>query len=98
VKKVLDDINSAIESGLINPYEMDSHGMSDLANYIMFGGNGKESQEIINLGEKIITEYSGQEAKDRLEFRKMMRELEANLYEDTETENSNTETEYNEKR
>ena len=50
----------------------------------MFGGNGDESKQIINLGKKIIREYSGQEAKDRLEFNEMMDEFYNNFYNNTE--------------
>ncbi len=59
------DIELAIEKEVFDPNSMTVDDKSDLMNVIMFGGNGTESQDIINLGLKIYDNLSKKETKSK---------------------------------
>lgn len=75
VDNVLDDLEAAIKQGIILPHHMNTKDLTDIANIVMFGGNGNEGQEIRKTAERIINEVSSDEARNRLFLSKKMAEL-----------------------
>lgn len=49
--------------------------MTDIANIVMFGGSGKEGQNIREVAERIIMEVSKNEAKSRFILTKAIEQL-----------------------
>jgi RHS repeat-associated protein len=66
VVQVLNDLKNAIKKGIIKPENQNTKDMTDIANIVLFGGNGKEGQMIRETAEKIIKEVSAPVAKIRL--------------------------------
>jgi RHS repeat-associated protein len=71
VVQVLKDLKTAITKGIIKPEDGNIKNMTDIANIVMFGGNGTESKEIRETAERIINEVSSPVAKFRLASTKL---------------------------
>ena len=72
--KVFSDLQMAIDCGIIDPVHLNTRDMTDIANIVLFGGNGNEGKEIRETAERIINEISRDEARNRLFFSKKMAE------------------------
>ena len=83
VAKVFRDLDYAIECGIILPEHLNVRDMTDIANIVMFGGNGKEGQDIRELAERIINEVSKDEAKSRLILTKATEQLKNQMMENS---------------
>ncbi|MGV7108115.1 hypothetical protein ACUSJC_16410, partial [Flavobacterium sp. U410] len=59
-----EDMERAINGGLLENYSLND--MSQIFNYVLYGGDGYESDEIINKGREIIRKYSSDSAKNNL--------------------------------
>ncbi|RYG50322.1 MAG: hypothetical protein EOO01_10970, partial [Chitinophagaceae bacterium] len=70
VTQVLLDMKTAYEKGIIKPENVNVKDMTDVANIIMFGGNGKEGEKIRKIAERIINEVCQPVAKARLLLKK----------------------------
>lgn len=75
VEKVFDDLKAAIKLGIIGPEHLNTYDMTDIANIVMFGGSGKEGQNIREVAERIIMEVSKNEAKSRFILTKAIEQL-----------------------
>jgi RHS repeat-associated protein len=53
---VVNDINMAIKMGIIPKNHNNYESLSNIFNVVMFGGRGNESQELKDIGQRIITE------------------------------------------
>lgn len=68
LSKATDDIETAIETGLLGDSEYDIGKISEITNIVLFGGDGSESPESVRIGREIIKTISGDEARKRLEI------------------------------
>ncbi|OUL60295.1 hypothetical protein B8T70_21090 [Flavobacterium sp. AJR] len=66
VGQVLKNLQYAVKTGIIKKENINVKDMTDIANIVMFGGNGNESKNIGETAEKIINEVSSSVAKFRL--------------------------------
>ena len=66
VVQVLTDLDNAIKKGIIKPENLNINDLTDIANIVMFGGNGTEGKEIRETAERIINEVSSPVASLRL--------------------------------
>ena len=83
-----EDVNLAIESGLINSdYANNISALSQIMNVVLFGGDGTESQEILQLGRSVIENYSSQDAKNRLIITELNERITAPTIEEIEKYN-----------
>jgi len=89
VEKVYTDLQIAMELGILKP-DINTKDLTDIANIVMFGGNGTEGQEIRETAERIINEVSKSEARNRLFFSKKIAEFIINNP-DNQTNESNSE-------
>jgi len=78
------DVNLAIEAGTIidQKYLNDVSAMSDIVNVVMFGGTGNESSEIVNIGNKIIKEFSRDDARNRLQNKETFEQINNQINQD----------------
>ncbi|MFH6996039.1 RHS repeat domain-containing protein [Flavobacterium sp. FlaQc-48] len=65
VFQVLMDIDNAVKKGVIKKENQNIKDMTDIANIVLFGGNGNEAPKIRETAEKIINEVSAPVAKFR---------------------------------
>lgn len=85
-----EDVNLAIESGLISSdYANNISALSQIMNVVLFGGDGTESQEILQLGRSVIETYSSQDAKNRLIISELNERINALTIEEIEKYNDN---------
>ncbi|MFH6996041.1 RHS repeat domain-containing protein [Flavobacterium sp. FlaQc-48] len=66
VGQVLSDLKYAVKKGIIKKENVNIKDMTDIANIVLFGGNGNEGRKIRETAEKIINEVSLPVAKFRL--------------------------------
>lgn len=64
VLKVSKNLQTAIQLGIIGQENMNATDLSQIANIVMFGGNGNESKKIKNIGMRIVREVSKNERKE----------------------------------
>ncbi|WP_264560627.1 RHS repeat domain-containing protein [Flavobacterium sp. N2270] len=72
VSQVLNDIDKAISQGIIKKENQNLNDLTDIANIVMFGGNGNEGIEIRKTAERIINEVSSPVATLRLANTKLL--------------------------
>ncbi|MCV9932943.1 hypothetical protein OIU80_11690 [Flavobacterium sp. LS1R47] len=58
VGQVLSDLKYAVKKGIIKKENVNIKDMTDIANIVLFGGNGNEGRKIREAAEKIINEVS----------------------------------------
>ncbi|MFN3639889.1 MAG: RHS repeat domain-containing protein [Flavobacterium sp.] len=66
VSIVLRDIEKAISMGIVKTENLNVNDLSDIANIVLFGGNGKEGKQVREVAERIIREVSRPEASFKL--------------------------------
>jgi RHS repeat-associated protein len=64
-EKSYDDVKKALANGNILGFDIE--GLSQIMNYVIYGGDGNESAAIKAAGRLVISLYSHQSAKDRLQ-------------------------------
>ncbi|KEZ91957.1 RHS repeat domain-containing protein [Nonlabens ulvanivorans] len=88
------DVKRALNDGLIRGF--DTNQMSQVMNIILYGGDGNESPLIIEAARSVITNYSSESAKARLDFTLLQEEKDKNFVERVNQNESNQEQNNNE--
>lgn len=78
LSQVYSDMAKAENMGIFNSNNMSIEQVSDIANIVMFGGNGNEAQEIKDIGMRIIREVSKNE-RTPIEYLKQENEIKENI-------------------
>jgi hypothetical protein len=58
LEMVIDDMNKAISQGIITDEYKNVEDLTDIFNYVLYGGEGDTEARIIEIGEKIINTIS----------------------------------------
>ncbi|WP_236458909.1 RHS repeat-associated core domain-containing protein [Flavobacterium jumunjinense] len=85
---VIRDMQKAVNQGLIKPENYNIKDLTDIANIVMFGGNGNEGETIRKTAEAIINKVSDPEASIRLAMIKTKVDEIKNLNNENSTDES----------
>jgi RHS repeat-associated protein len=90
VTRVLKDIKTAIKKGIIKEENVNVNDLSQIANIVMFGGNGTEARDIKEAGMRIVREVSKNDKTITISDEQLKKLNDKEFKEQSETKKDNT--------